>query len=116
LQRALSRRATFVAALELDPGIGNNLDRLTELERRDIGERVAAANGCRFVPVPPTGFQGVVLSVDTGRRLAILDHRSRQLTIVAAEGTPASLNGRLVEIVRGPGGALVLQQRALSKE
>jgi type IV secretory pathway VirD2 relaxase len=116
LQRALSRRARFVAALELEPGIGTNLDRLTELERRDIGERVAAANGCRFVPVPPTGFQGVVLSVDAGRRLAILDHRSRQLTIVAAQGTPASLNGRLVEIVRGPGGALVLQQRALSKE
>jgi len=116
LQRALQRRAKFVEAVGLAQGVGTTVERLTELERRDVGERVAAANGCRFLAVPPARFQGVAFSVEDGRRLAVVNQRLRQVAIVDAEGTPASIEGRAVEIVRGPGGRLLLQHRTLTRE
>jgi hypothetical protein len=115
VQRALQERAKFVAGLDLAPGVTTR-SRMAELERRELGERVAAENGCLFVAAPPAGFQGVVLGVHPGGRLAILDQRSRQVAIVDVEGSPTPFKNRVVEIVRGPGGKVTVRQQTLERE
>jgi hypothetical protein len=97
----------------------NELANRDREERRIVGERIARDRGLRFVADPPMRYRGVLLEAsDSGRRqyVAVVDERTRTVTVVARAQVPAGPAGGAVEILRGADGGLVIKRRDLAKD
>jgi type IV secretory pathway VirD2 relaxase len=66
VRRAAEERAAVLRALGIEPDDPDRTAKLREIERRDLGDRIAARSGQSFLPKPPGSFQGRVQLVDRG--------------------------------------------------
>jgi hypothetical protein len=102
VRAALERRAAVLRGWGLDPADPARLGALHGMERRAIGEALAAKIGQRFVERTPDGFRGRVQSIDApggDRYVAISDGRT--LAVVRATGKLRREVGRIVVLERG---------------
>ncbi len=115
LREVLERREHTLRSMGIDPADPRRLFKLGELERRAVGERIAARRGSVFVGTPPDGFRGHVevvaehpryLLVTDGPRLALVTS-SRDLrqqvgqTVTFTRDEAGKIRMRPVDLERG---------------
>ena len=105
--RALEQRRETLRELGIAPGDPQRDAKLGELERRTVGERIAARTHQRFFERVPSGFRGEVqLSPDAGRLAVVSDGVRFVLTPATRE--VRALSGKTVSISRD--GRLTLER------
>jgi hypothetical protein len=114
LARARADRARFLGHLGIAGSPDEALRALGALERRDFGERLAAARGLSFVERPAPGFRGRLQTLDEGgaapRFLAVVEESVRRLALVPATTSLRALIGQVVELESGDDGRPVVRR------
>ncbi len=113
VRRALDRRAGALKALGIDASSPARFKLLDELERCEVGERVAAERGLTFVP-HARRLRGQVRNLPVSSSgvayVAVLDEAGHRVAVIQAPSNAGSLEGRQVEITSERDGRFALRQ------
>jgi hypothetical protein len=92
---------------------------LRELERIDIGRRLAAEHGVTALPAVALGMRGRMLACGQDSSatplVCVLDQANRRLAVMPATPDVAALIGRQVTVARDPNGRLVVRRDGLER-
>jgi hypothetical protein len=118
IRRALDRREAVLRGLGIDPGDSDRTARLGELERRGVGERVAARSGQTFVAEVGAKFRGRVQlserSAD-GRLYAVVTDGARFVVLEASPDLKLC-DGQTVVLTRDPRGRVQVRAHDMDRE
>jgi hypothetical protein len=113
VSQALRERGQALRAMGIEAVGPSASAALDELERRDLGARLAREGRLAFVP-DPQGMEGKVTASEVrpsgARYLLVVDEPSRRMTLVPAPPDARALEGRRVEISMDRSGRLMARQ------
>jgi type IV secretory pathway VirD2 relaxase len=112
VRRAVGQRRDMLRQLGIAADDPNRWVKLRELERRSVGNDVAASSGQSFVPGTPNTFRGRVLSTHaspTGTSHTVVSDGER-FVLVSSTPSLRSLQGRVVTLSRDAKGRLVARE------
>jgi len=101
----LERRAEQLRHWGVQPDDPQRLAKLQELERRAVGERMAASLGLKLLVEPPPHFRGRVVVAPGAPSVALVSDGVRAVVLPATPDLRPYI-GRLVSLAREPSGRL----------
>jgi hypothetical protein len=111
VRRLVEQRREVLRARGIQPEEPARSEKLREMDRRAIGERLAARTGQRFVDAPPDGFRGRVRVVEHGGRepsyAAVFD--GAKFVLVPATRAVRALEGKAVTVTKDREGRVVVR-------
>ena len=111
--QALSKRREALRAFGMAPDDPHRDGKLREMERRAVGEEMAARTGQQFVATTPERFRGKVRAGSEGVPYAVVTDGLRFILVPASRDL-RSLAGKAVEVLRDPQGRLSV--RAIDRD
>jgi type IV secretory pathway VirD2 relaxase len=113
VRRALDHRREALQTLGIAAHETRDRTRLQELERRAVGERMAARTGLQFLVEIPDQFRGKVRAGPEGAPYAVVTDGLRFILVPASRETRSSA-GKAIEVARDPHGRLSI--RAIDRD
>jgi len=111
LKGAIAQRGEALRRLGVQPDDPNYLEKLREIERRQLGGEIAARSRQAFVPTAPDAFRGRVQVGDAGSPAASYAVVSDGQRFVVLRATPAlrAAHGKTVTVARDAKGRLLVR-------
>ncbi len=110
VRKAVHDRLAALRQLGVPEDPSRRLASLRELERRAVGQDLAASSGCAFIPGVPDGIRGTVQIqvARAGTPYAIVSDGTR-FAVIPATAALRDLEGKAVAISRDPDGRAVVR-------
>ena len=111
LKGAIAQRREALRRLGVQPDDPNRSTKLREIERRVLGEEIAARSRQAFLPTAPDGFRGRVQVGDAGSPRAAYAVVSDGQRFILLRATPAlqAAHGKTVTVTRDAQGRLLVR-------
>jgi type IV secretory pathway VirD2 relaxase len=120
LRSAIAEREKFLRGLGIEPEPRERrLQALRQLERHDLGRKLAADQGVKALPAPVPGMRGRMFACgqdSSGTPLVyVLDQVNQRLAVMPAPRDAATLIGRQVTVGRDANGRFVTRADGLGR-